>query len=117
MVNPGFTTFWVLLRENLVFMKNLVFDVVLSIPAAIQTIDHVIESTTIHSVMDQLSAVDPSMAYEPGGLGPRLLKELKQVVVSPRHRLFQSGLVVNGMCQARGHSLMSFRYTTRGLPA
>ena len=39
--------------------------------------------------MGQLSALDPSKAYGPDGLGPRLLKELKQVIVSPLHKLFQ----------------------------
>ena len=45
------------------------------IPPDIPTIDHI--DITIDDVMGQLSALDPSKAYGPDGLGPRLLKELQ----------------------------------------
>ena len=57
------------------------------IPPDIPTIDHI--DITIDHVMGQLFAVDPSKAYGPDGLGPRLLKELKQVIVLPQHTFFQ----------------------------
>ena len=48
------------------------------IPPDNPTIDHI--DITFDDVMGQLSALDPSKAYGPDGLGPRLLKELKQVI-------------------------------------
>ena len=62
-----------------------------NIPEGIPTIDHI--SITLTDVIDQLSILNPSKAYGPDGIGPRLLKELMPVIAAPLCELFQTSLI------------------------
>ncbi len=47
---------------------------------------------TLTDVTDQLTLLNPSKAYGPDGIGPRLLKELKSVIGPSLHSLFSCSL-------------------------
>ncbi len=60
----------------------------INIPIDIPTVDHI--SITLTDVTDQISILNPSKAYGPDGIGPRLLKELMPVIAEPLRGLFQT---------------------------
>ncbi len=81
---------------NQLFVNNATIDdtgkelPVVDIPLDIPTIEHI--DITLTDVRDQLSTLNPSKSYGPDGVGPRLLKELKQVVAPPLLHLFKESM-------------------------